>query len=197
MGNREALLAGARKALLERGLAKVTARDIATAAGVSLAAIGYHFGSKDRLITEALAEATGQGLGDVFDDRLREAADGRSLPESVAPTWNGMLDVIRANKEDLLLSLENAVRVARSEDSQQFIAEAMDSGVNELAQILQAVDPALTGTDAHAVAKLYFTLLQGMTLLWFMAPAADLIDGDDLARAVAALAPNRPEPEAE
>lgn len=197
MGNREALLAGARKALLERGLAKVTARDIATAAGVSLAAIGYHFGSKDRLITEALAEATGQGLGDVFDNRLREAAEGRSLPESVAPTWNGMLDVIRANKEDLLLSLENAVRVARSEDSQQFIAEAMDSGVNELAQILRAADPALTVADAHAVAKLYFTLLQGMTLLWFMAPAADLIDGDDLARAVAALAPNRPEPKAE
>ncbi|WP_328387382.1 TetR/AcrR family transcriptional regulator [Nocardia sp. NBC_00416] len=197
MGNREALLAGARKALLERGLAKVTARDIAKAAGVSLAAIGYHFGSKDRLITEALAEATGQGLGDVFDNRLREAAEGRSLPESVAPTWNGMLDAIRAHKEDLLLSLENAVRVARSEDSQQFIAEAVDGGVNELAQILRAADPPLTAADAHAVAKLYFTLLQGMTLLWFMAPAADLIDGDDLARAVAALAPNRTEPKAE
>ncbi|MBF6246937.1 TetR family transcriptional regulator, partial [Nocardia elegans] len=64
MGNREDLLDGARKAILERGLAKVTARDIAAAAGVSLAAIGYHFGSKDRLITEALTEGMGEDVGD-------------------------------------------------------------------------------------------------------------------------------------
>ena len=54
MGNREDLLAGARRVIIERGVAKVTARDIASAAGVSLAAIGYHFGSKEQLITEAL-----------------------------------------------------------------------------------------------------------------------------------------------
>lgn len=33
MGNREDLLAGARKAIIERGVAKTTARDIAAAAG--------------------------------------------------------------------------------------------------------------------------------------------------------------------
>ena len=60
MGNREDLLAGARKVIIERGAAKATARDIAAAAGVSLAAIGYHFGSKERLITEALTGAVGR-----------------------------------------------------------------------------------------------------------------------------------------
>ncbi|WP_344294175.1 helix-turn-helix domain-containing protein, partial [Agromyces neolithicus] len=59
MGNREDLLAGARRVILERGVAKATARDIATEAGVSLAAIGYHFGSKEQLITEALMESLG------------------------------------------------------------------------------------------------------------------------------------------
>ena len=49
MGNREDLFAGARQVILERGVAKATAREIANAAGVSLAAIGYHFGSKDEL----------------------------------------------------------------------------------------------------------------------------------------------------
>ena len=37
MGNREDLLAGARRVILEQGVAKATAREIANAAGVSLA----------------------------------------------------------------------------------------------------------------------------------------------------------------
>ncbi|MGH4006514.1 MAG: TetR family transcriptional regulator, partial [Pseudonocardiaceae bacterium] len=44
MGNREDLLAGAKRCLYEKGYGRTTARDIAAAAGgVSLAAIGYHF----------------------------------------------------------------------------------------------------------------------------------------------------------
>ncbi|MDX2972390.1 helix-turn-helix domain containing protein [Kribbella solani] len=56
MGNREALVDGAKECLLAKGYSRTTARDIATAAGVSLAAIGYHFGSKDVLLNEALRE---------------------------------------------------------------------------------------------------------------------------------------------
>ncbi len=56
MGNREALVEGAKVCLLEKGYSRTTARDIATAAGVSLAAIGYHFGSKETLLNEALRE---------------------------------------------------------------------------------------------------------------------------------------------
>ncbi|MGW4244727.1 TetR/AcrR family transcriptional regulator [Nocardia sp. NPDC004722] len=58
MGNREDLLAGARECLFDKGYARTTVRDIATASGVSMAAIGYHFGSKEALLTAALAEAT-------------------------------------------------------------------------------------------------------------------------------------------
>src|SRR5262249_60393129 len=54
MGNREALLAGAKRCLIEKGYARTTARDIAAASGGSLAAIGYHFGSKDALMNQAL-----------------------------------------------------------------------------------------------------------------------------------------------
>lgn len=57
MGNREALLAGAKRCLLEKGFARTTAREIAAASGVSLAAIGYHFGSKEALLTDALMQA--------------------------------------------------------------------------------------------------------------------------------------------
>ena len=49
MTNRDALLLAAKKCLLEKGLNRTTARDIASAAGVSLAAIGYHFFARKRL----------------------------------------------------------------------------------------------------------------------------------------------------
>jgi AcrR family transcriptional regulator len=51
MGNREELIAGAKRCLIEKGFARTTARDIASASGVSLAAIGYHFGSKARSLS--------------------------------------------------------------------------------------------------------------------------------------------------
>lgn len=181
-------MAGARKAILDRGLAKVTARDIAAAAGVSLAAIGYHFGSKDRLVTEALTEAVGSGIGDAFEAVVRDAGQGRSLRESLTFTWNGLLDVAQQNKEQLLLSMENAVRVARSEESQHYMAEALERADTELAETLREVHPDLTGPEATAVAKLYFSLFQGLALLWMLAPTGDLIDGDEFELAVRALA---------
>ncbi|WP_249044824.1 helix-turn-helix domain-containing protein [Crossiella equi] len=57
MGHREDLLAGAKRCLFERGYARTTARDIVAASGTNLASIGYHFGSKEALMTQALIEA--------------------------------------------------------------------------------------------------------------------------------------------
>src|ERR1700748_1108865 len=69
MGNREALLSGSKRCLIEKGYARTTARDIAAASGVSLAAIGYHFGSKDALMNQAVYESVGD-LGDEGEGAL-------------------------------------------------------------------------------------------------------------------------------
>jgi AcrR family transcriptional regulator len=49
---RSAILAAAERLYAERGFADVTLRDIVAAADVNLAAVNYHFGSKDELIAE-------------------------------------------------------------------------------------------------------------------------------------------------
>jgi AcrR family transcriptional regulator len=49
---RTAILTAAERLYAERGFADVTMRDIVTAADVNLAAVNYHFGSKDELIAE-------------------------------------------------------------------------------------------------------------------------------------------------
>jgi AcrR family transcriptional regulator len=49
---RTAILNAAERLYAERGFADVTLRDIVAAADVNLAAVNYHFGSKDELIAE-------------------------------------------------------------------------------------------------------------------------------------------------
>jgi len=51
---RQALLDAARRCVRRDGLSGATSRQITQAAGVNLAAITYHFGSKDDLVAEAL-----------------------------------------------------------------------------------------------------------------------------------------------
>ena len=95
---RSAILAAAERLYADRGFGDVTLRDIVAAAGVNLAAVNYHFGSKDELIAELFvtrsiatnrerlnelkrAEETGGGRADI-------AAILRAL---VGPTLRGCL----------------------------------------------------------------------------------------------------------
>ncbi|MGN2639234.1 TetR/AcrR family transcriptional regulator [Nocardia takedensis] len=185
MGNREDLLDGARKAILERGLAKVTARDIATAAGVSLAAIGYHFGSKEQLITQALTEGLGGGIGDRMDEVIR--AGEHPLSHGMGEIWTRLLAILRDNREGMTLSMEHLVRVARSEQSRAYMAEASEHAYADLTRSLRDTYPDLTDEQARALGKLVFTLFQGVAVLWLAAPDLELLDGADLTTAVEAL----------
>lgn len=51
---RSDLLAASREAIVEGGLAAATAREVTGRANANLASIGYHFGSKDELLAQAL-----------------------------------------------------------------------------------------------------------------------------------------------
>lgn len=59
---RQALLAATRTCIGRKGLAATTSRDIAAEAGANLAAITYHFGSKEELVAGALLEELRAGL---------------------------------------------------------------------------------------------------------------------------------------
>jgi AcrR family transcriptional regulator len=95
---RTAIITAAERLYAERGFADVTMRDIVAAADVNLAAVNYHFGSKDELIAELFVTrsiATNR-------ERLRdlkaaeEAGGGRASPQQiftalVGPTLRGCL----------------------------------------------------------------------------------------------------------
>jgi AcrR family transcriptional regulator len=77
VSHRDRLLQSAIECLQTKGYARTTARDIAAGANANLASIGYHFGSKEDLLTEALLSISEQWL-----TRLGELAIG---PADLAP----------------------------------------------------------------------------------------------------------------
>lgn len=95
---RSAILAAAERLYADRGFGDVTLRDIVAEAGVNLAAVNYHFGSKDELIAELFVTRS-LALNRERLQELRtaeEQGDGRAdiadiLRALVGPTLRGCL----------------------------------------------------------------------------------------------------------
>ncbi|MFG1797408.1 TetR/AcrR family transcriptional regulator [Nocardia sp. NPDC049149] len=189
MGNREDLLAAARTCIYQRGFAGTTARHIASTAGVSLAAIGYHFGSKDQLVTEALTQAIGDGIGNDLEALMRRVGAGRSLPDAFAETWSAIGEIFARHKEGMIASAENMIRLRRVRADREYLTGMNEQAVGDIAVVLGEVHPELSVEQVRAVAQLYFVLLNGLSLHWLSDPAGELPTGSDLATALTALAP--------
>jgi AcrR family transcriptional regulator len=179
MGNRDDLLAGAKRLLNEKGYARTTARDIATAAGTSLAAIGYHFGSKEALLNAALLEISGARLGDHIEAGLAAPGPGATLLERFESMWSYLLRAYDGQRELLTARLENIAQVPRVDEVRGVLAAAYDEAVAETARLLRAYEPSLSEAAAMQAAKFCYVLITGTIVQWFTDPgscptAADL-----------------------
>src|SRR5690349_15555192 len=95
---RSAILAAAERLYADRGFGDVTLRDIVAAAEVNLAAVNYHFGSKDELIAELFVTRSLATNRERLNElrSAEEAGGGRASIESVlralvGPTLRGCL----------------------------------------------------------------------------------------------------------
>jgi AcrR family transcriptional regulator len=95
---RTAILSAAERLYADRGFADVTLRDIVAAANVNLAAVNYHFGSKDELIAELFVTRSLATNRERLNELklAEEAGGGRAgiaaiLRALVGPTLRGCL----------------------------------------------------------------------------------------------------------
>src|SRR5271169_4974140 len=99
---RTAILGAAERLYADRGFADVTLRDIVAAADVNLAAVNYHFGSKDELIAELfVTRSIATNRERLNELKTAEEADGGRadidviLRALVGPTLRGCLGADR------------------------------------------------------------------------------------------------------
>jgi AcrR family transcriptional regulator len=180
MGNREALLDGAKRCLLEKGYSKTTARDVADAAGVSLAAIGYHFGSKESLLEQAFMAA----MEDWFDED--EAAPHAQLPSGSLEQFRQFFTEVEATfpaqKPLMRLNLEMGLEGMRNPALGEFMARAVDFGRLEFAREFAGLDVEKDGKIARQVGSFYSLLMTGLVTQYLIdhehfPDATDLAEG--------------------
>jgi AcrR family transcriptional regulator len=166
MGNREALLEGAKRCLLEKGYSRTTARDIADAAGVSLAAIGYHYGSKESLLEQAFMAAMEEWFDDEKQEAHRKPAGG-----SIERFRAFFADVIATFPEQqplLRLNLEMGLETQNNPALGTFMASAIQLGREGLAESLGGLDPQRDGELAQQVGAFYSVLMTGIVAQYLM-----------------------------
>jgi len=175
LGNRDALLLGAKTCLLQRGFNRTTARDIASAAGVSLAAIGYHFASKEALLTEALLLAF-----DEWDQELQEALR-TALPSGIAPaerfqaTWEKIMATFETHRALWVANFEVLAQMLGQPETRKVIADKLPLARAGLAAIfLNVPESTLDDETVRTIGTFHHVLLSGLILQWRIDPASAL-----------------------
>ncbi|MEU5959383.1 TetR/AcrR family transcriptional regulator [Streptomyces sp. NPDC047525] len=171
MGNREDLLSGARRCLEEKGWGRITVRDIAAASGVSMAAIGYHFGSREALLTSALIEAIdewGTRLGRVLS---AYGAEGASEAERYEALWAAVIQSFADDRTLWLATLEALVQAEHSDDLRRYLATGQAEGRRGLAALLRGTpEDAVDDATARTLGSAQLALFTGLMTQWLTDP---------------------------
>src|SRR5438132_1191502 len=173
ISHRDQLLEGAIRCLRTKGYARTTARDIAGAADGNLASIGYHFGSKEALLNEAIMRACEE-----WTTRLGEAAfaSGSDSPlDQMGASWVAMLDSFEELRPILVGLVEAVGQSAWSADLRRALAAHYKTSRQQVAAMVRASlgDEAEDArTEAHVVASFLIAVCDGLVLQWLLDPDA-------------------------
>ena len=183
MGNREDLLAGALVCLKTKGWTRTTVRDIAAAAGVNHAAIGYHFGSREALLITAFEQAMDE-FGAESERAARAAVSpGAGRREQYEAFWKQVLASYAANRWLWVATLEAAVQAEHSPKLRELMAGSLRQGRTGLAAgLLGMAEDTLDGEAERTIGSVQLALMSGVLVQWLIDPGQapaerDIVDG--------------------
>ncbi|WP_432987599.1 TetR/AcrR family transcriptional regulator [Dactylosporangium sp. CA-233914] len=186
MGNREKLLDGALQCLLEKGYAATTARDIASAAGVSLAAINYHFRTTEALLDEALRRALEQ-WGEELERALGGAAGVADPAERFEAIWVRVIESVTRNRSLWTTQFEVVTRLGRQAEPDASWGGPQREAQAALAALFHHIDPAAEPELAQRIGGFYQALLTGVVVQHLVVPE-QAMSGRELAGALFEIA---------
>ncbi|WP_285564709.1 TetR/AcrR family transcriptional regulator [Streptomyces sp. RTGN2] len=185
MGNREKLLEAARQCLFAKGYERTTVRDLASAAGVSMAAIGYHFGSKEALLNQALFEALDSG-GEAFGPSTDDA--------DLGALWGRLIEAFSANKTFWMANLETVLRAQRDPELREQMTAGMGQGRSGMArEVTGTAEADLPEATIRTLGSVQLALVSGLMMQHLTDPesaptAEEVIEG---LRALTAYLPEK------
>ncbi|MFI4992815.1 MAG: TetR/AcrR family transcriptional regulator [Solirubrobacterales bacterium] len=185
--HRDQILEGAIECVQTLGVAGTTTRDIAAAAGASLASIPYHFGSKDALMDQALLMAIRRYSGHV----ARQAFAGDASPlQALAKSLIATIDSFEEARPLLISLMEAHVKAIHSQPLRERVAANRRAAVERIAGLVRdglELGDQLSDAEIHAVSVLVLALVDGLMLGWLIDPDATP-SGEELLDAVIAAA---------
>ncbi|MEP6463037.1 MAG: TetR/AcrR family transcriptional regulator [Frankiaceae bacterium] len=171
MNNREALLEAGIVCLQDKGYADTTARDVAGRAGVSLGAIGYHFGSTDDLLDAALAEAARRWLEPLIG--LIAAIPPQLTRDQLGPVIDLLLETFHGNRPLVVAYFQALLRAEHAEGLRRALAADFDAFRGALTtgiEQLQAEQPTTRRVDPQVAATLVMAVVDGLIMQWLLDP---------------------------
>jgi AcrR family transcriptional regulator len=168
--HREQLLQGAMRCLREKGYAHTTARDIAAAANSNLGSIGYHFGSKEALLNEAIREGFAEWTAQV--GRIAFANAGATPLERGRASWVALTDTFKEHRSLMVAFVEALAQAERSNELRRQLADIYEGGRAVIGDMIAASFQAAKIDDPHtrAVASLLIAICDGLMLQWLVDP---------------------------
>jgi AcrR family transcriptional regulator len=167
MGNREDLLEGAVRCLCEQGWARTTVRDIAAAAGVSHAAIGYHFGSREALLTAALIRALDEWGDTVAKAVAQNSPDGDPL----AAQWEAMISTFATQRSLWRASIDASVQAEHHPKLRELLADGQEEGRRGgAAGLLGLPEDELPEDVVRTLGSVQNALISGVMIQWILDP---------------------------
>lgn len=175
MGNRDALLLAAKGCLLEKGYLRTTARDIASSAGVSLAAIGYHFSSKEALLTEALILAFADWDHE-FRQALQTAVSPKATPaERFESIWARLIETFETHRSLWVANFELFSQLEHRPEILRILANNIHLARTGLAALFLGEDEsAISRRTAETIGTFHHVLLSGLITQWLIDPRSAL-----------------------
>ena len=193
MGHREELLDGAAQCLYEMGFGRPPAGEGVAASGTNLASIGYHFGSKDALLTEALLKATAS-WGEELDRALAEpdASTTTDPQRRVEDTWSRVIGLFSSQRRLWATHVEALAQADRLPELRESLVAAQREAREGLALTFHTLpdDPEAADRRVHVLGAVYQALLTGVMVQWLLDPDS-APTGVDMAEGLRAMTEER------
>ncbi len=180
------LLQAAKDLVFERGYAGTSVRELAAAAGANLGAVNYHFGSREKLLDQAILESFlewGERVGAV------EVAPDAGPLEQLAARARPMVDGIAEAQPQFVMFLEAVLQSRRSPELQRELVEHYKRQRERAAEHIRASSGghALSSRMVEVITSYMLAVADGLQLQSLLDPEA-VPTGEELAAIYEGLA---------